>query len=469
MAPEAYDVAWALEKGYTPEEISAYVRSNGLIADSSGVAEWRMKQRNAAMQSGAAAQAAAPQTAGGSAPAEATNQRTPFKVPQEAGSWSDPLPSVLGTAGMLIPNPLIGVPVSAALQSAGAWANQGIRRAQGLPAPSGKAAREAILREGLMGGGAAATGHLAGSVVGLAGKGLNTRAFSDPLAAETSLSTRGVVGKPWGPWRSAAQIADEGTTATGAEMQRLIDAGEQMGVTVKPSGFQQVLEARVKAAEANKVSNPAAYNYWKRRLMAWKGAHNAQVALGPSGPVQIAPAKELTLSEVQTMKKLNAEEAKRIYEARQTAGASPKESLDEQYAKDLADWARRELETALPGQGGRGIKALNQEYEDYRRMGSSERAVSRPKPGRVPSDAAPAHTRVYGHSVSLLPSLPPDVASRAAMALTSAPTKFGIKALPWAYDFGTSTGLARNYQPPPDPTQQSDLSPEMQALLRGQR
>lgn len=438
MGRKTYDVAWGLEKGYTPQEIADYVKAEGLEADTSGVPAWRARQREAAMASGAQQLQAGSAQVAPSAPAESTNQPRLPDIPTEASHWTDPIPSVLGVGGGLLGSlagPWGALAGAGAFQGLGKAANLKARQAAGLPSPSGPDAMREIGREAGMGVLSEATGRAVNAGVGLAGRGLMTRAMNDPVAARTAMRTRATVGEKWGPWSSAEDIGRQGMDAAGARIERLLSAGEALNLKANTSGFQTVLEERLAKAAANKTSNPAAFQYWKNRLARWK-------AQGPEIPVR----------DLQNIKELNAREAKRIYEARQVAGASPQISLDEEYSRDLADWARNELEALLPGQGGKGIRQANADYEEFRRMRKANDSVTNPKPGRVPAEAAPQHTRVYGHSVSLLPQLPPDVASRLALLMSSAPTQFGIRALPWAADIGMSTGIARNYQPRPKPS-----------------
>lgn len=463
---KSFDVAWGLENGYTEQEIRDYISENGLRADSSGVPAWRSKQAMAALSNagpgGVVTNPAAADESGG--------RLRGFQVPVEATHWTDPLPSAMGFGGSLLGGAGAGAPGAIALggaaQGLGKAINLKARQQAGLPTPSGPEATSAIAREALMGAGAELTGRAATGIVGLAGRGLNTRAFSDPVAARTSIENRAVLGPKWGPWKSAQEVSDIGMARHGANIERLLAAGEQAGIEIDPIGFANVLRRRVAEAKINKVSDPGAYRYWRQRLAIWERNHGMTTVLGPNGPVTVGQKKMLPLREVNSIKMQNAQQAKQLYEARHSAaGLNRRASLDEQYARDLADWSRGELDAALPGPSkGKGIADENAHYNEYRRMGKSARAVENPKPGQVPSDAAPAHARVYNQKVSLLPSLPPEVASRVAMGLTSAPSVFGTRVGPWMVDLGMSTGITRNYQPPTQPGE-SGLSPELEQLI----
>lgn len=463
---KTYDVAWGLENGFTEQEIRDHIAAKGLKADSSGVPAWRARKAMEALQAQGGEGVVPPPAAADASGAALRG----FDVPKEAGHWTDPLPGAMGVGGAALGSgvgPLGAIALGGAAQGLGKAINLKARQHAGLPTPTGPEAMRAIGNDALMGAGAELGGRALGGLVGLSARGLNTRAFADPVAAQTSLEQRAVLGPKWGLWRSAEEVADIGKVRAAANIERLLSAGEQAGIEVDPIGFANVLRRRVAEAKTNAVSDPATYNYWRRRLAIWERGHGMTTVVGPNGPVTMGSPKMLPLRDVQEMKRLNAETAKKLYEARTSAaGLSRKASLDEQYARDLADWSRGELENALPGpRTGEGIADENANYEEFRRMGKSARAVTKPKPGVVPTEATPAHARVYGHTVSALPSLPPDVASRVAMILSEPATKFGLRAAPWLVDLGMSTGISRNYQPP-NAGARSNLSPEMQQLLR---
>lgn len=440
-----YDVADGLRRGFTQEEISKHIRENGLVADTSGVPAWRREQRDALLN----------QTRVGMAPnaasVDATTPTDPlFGQPNPAnagGHWSDPIPAVAGFGGGLLGEGLLSIPLAGAMQSVGKGVNIALRRRAGLPSEHG--AREiaaSMAKEGALGSAAQGLGLATGATVGRVGEGLMTSAMKDPVAARTAIAgdVRGTVGPPYKAWRSAQQIASENMNRLGPEIEAVLKDAQALGKTADPRRFEAVLLKRVHKAGMNRTADPDAYDFWVGRLNDWRrdfGGHPTRHMT----PQRMTPINPVQLQE---MKRANAENALRLYESRARVGAGTKESLDEKYAKDLADWSRSELRTMIPGgKGTRGIDELNAEWERMSRLEESARVAHTPPRGSTSPVTSVGHLRQYGGGHSFqLPQLPPDLASRLALMTTARPTVFGVKALPWAVDLGLSTGLARNRQ-----------------------
>lgn len=440
-----YDVADGLRRGFTQQEIYAHIREKGLTPDTSGVAAWRREQNNALLNQSRMAMAPNP------TPVDATTPTEPgFGMPDAgnaAGHWSDPIPSVMGFGGALLGEGAASIPLSGALQSAGKGLNIALRKQAGLPAEQGP--REilgSMAKEGMMGAGAQALGLGLGAVVNRAGEGLMSSAMNDPVAARTALSSdvRGTVGAPYKRWRSAEQIANERMKALGPEIDSALNSAQQLGKVADARRFEAVLLKRVHKAGMNRTADPETYAYWVQRLSDWRRDFGGF----PTRSITAQRMTPVTPRQLQEMKLANTTAARRLYEARARVGAQPKEALDEQYAKDLADWSRNELRTMIPGgKGTRGIDDLNNEWERMSRLEESARVAHTPPRGSTSPATSVGHLRQYGGGHSFqLPQLPPDLASRLALLATSRPTAFGVKTLPWAVDFATSTGLARNRQ-----------------------
>lgn len=440
-----FDVADGLRRGFTQQEIADYIRANGLTADTSGVPAWRREQRDALLN----------QTRVGMQPnaasVDATKPTDPmFGQPNQAnvgGHWSDPLPTVGGVAGGLLGEGLWSIPMAGMGQSLGKGANIALRRQAGLPAERG--AREiagSMAKEGALGSASQAGGLALGAIVGRVGQGLMGSAMNDPVAARTALANdvRGTVGTPYKGWRSAEQIASEAMDRLGPEIDAALNDATQLGKVADPRRFEAILLKRVHKAGMNRTADPDAYEFWMKRLNDWRrdfGGHPTRNITGQ----RMTP---VTPKQLQEMKLANSETAKRLYEARARVGAQKMESLDEKYAKDLADWSRQELRTMIPGgKGLRGIDDMNTEWERMSRLEESARVAHNPPRGSTSPSTSVGHLRQYGGGHSFqVPQLPPDLASRLALMATSKPTAFGVKALPWAVDLGLSTGLARNRQ-----------------------
>lgn len=440
-----YDVADGLRRGFTREEIYSHIQKHGLAADTSGVPAWRKEQQDALLNQSRVGMAA------NATPADATTPTAPgFGMPNDSnagGHWSDPIPSVMGMGGALLGEGLASIPLAGSFQSAGKGINIALRKQAGLPAEQGP--REilgSMAKEGMMGAGAQALGLGLGAVVNRAGEGLMSSAMSDPVAARTALGSevRGTVGAPYKRWRPAEEIANERMKALGPEIESALSSAQQLGKAADARRFEAVLLKRVHKAGMNRTADPEAYAFWTKRLADWRRDFGGY----PTRSITSQRMQPVTPRQLQEMKLANTAAARRLYEARARVGAQPTEALDEQYARDLADWSRGELRTMIPGgKGTRGIDDLNREWEQMSRLEESARVAHTPPRGSTSPATSVGHLRQYGGGHSFqLPQLPPDLASRLALMATSRPTAFGVKALPWSVDFATSTGLARNRQ-----------------------
>lgn len=347
--------------------------------------------------------------------------------------WTDPIPSVAGILGgaggaaLTAGNPFGAIGGGSFGQGSGEAVRQRLNAWMGYPVPaSGEEAMRQIRDEAVLGGATEIGGQVIGGLVaGPIGRRMMQGAVRDPIAAETAMELRGSVGKRFGRTGTALPRAKQQMAIAADDLERLLSQAELAGAKANPRDFERVLINRVARAQANRAGQPGALRYWQNRLTAWREQYN----LHPTNPnatvVQVRdPAtgrivktlhkQDIGIRDLNTLKQENAALEAQFRDARKQTGGNKRTSLEEQYAADLAAWARQQERALVPGQGGRGLEEANARYARYKRLHDVVTDIENPAPGK-------AQGRAPGLAFmgTTIPQLSAPTSSRAALALTS--------------------------------------------------
>lgn len=347
--------------------------------------------------------------------------------------WTDPIPSVMGVAGgmggaaLTGGNPFGAVAGASAAQGTGEVLRQRLNTWMGYPVPaSGEDAMRQIRDEAVLGGATEIGGQaIGGLVAGPIGRRMMQGALRDPIAAETAMELRGSVGKRFGRQGTALPRAKQQMDVAANDLERLLSAAETAGAKANPRDFERVLMNRVARAKVNSAGQPGALRYWQGRLSAWRQQYNLHPTNPNANIVQVRdPAtgrivktlhrQDIGIRDLNTLKQENATLEAQFREARKQTGGNKRTSLEEQYAADLAAWARQKERELVPGNGGRGLEEANARYARYKRLHDVVSDIENPAPGK-------AQGRAPGLAFmgTTIPQLSAPTSSRVGLALTS--------------------------------------------------